>query len=65
LENFFLGQSYALSDYYTRYIMAQQQWTLEKLLQELPCMSLLLSWYIDLIRFLDISRHGGGASAAH
>ncbi|KAJ7311450.1 Metalloenzyme, LuxS/M16 peptidase-like protein, partial [Mycena albidolilacea] len=36
LENFFLGQSYALSDYYTRYIMAQQQWTLEKLLQELP-----------------------------
>ncbi|KAJ7256509.1 Metalloenzyme, LuxS/M16 peptidase-like protein [Mycena haematopus] len=36
LENFFLGQSYALSDYYGRYIVAQQQWTLEKLLKELP-----------------------------
>ncbi|KAJ7709455.1 Metalloenzyme, LuxS/M16 peptidase-like protein [Mycena rosella] len=36
LENFFLGQSYALSDYYGRYIMAQQQWTIEKLLEELP-----------------------------
>ncbi|KAF7363794.1 Insulin-degrading enzyme [Mycena sanguinolenta] len=36
LENFFLGQSYSLSDYYGRYIMAQQQWTLDKLLQELP-----------------------------
>ncbi|KAK7038049.1 insulin-degrading enzyme [Favolaschia claudopus] len=36
LENFFLGQSYSLSDYYGRYITAQQQWTLDKLLQELP-----------------------------
>ncbi|KAJ7723946.1 Metalloenzyme, LuxS/M16 peptidase-like protein, partial [Mycena maculata] len=36
LENFFLGQSYSLSDYYGRYIVAQQQWTLEKLLVELP-----------------------------
>ncbi|KAJ7085711.1 Metalloenzyme, LuxS/M16 peptidase-like protein [Mycena belliarum] len=36
LENFFLGQSYSLSDYYGRYILAQQQWTLEQLLKELP-----------------------------
>ncbi|KAJ6490605.1 Metalloenzyme, LuxS/M16 peptidase-like protein [Mycena vitilis] len=36
LENFFLGQSYSLSDYYGRYIMAEQQWTIEKLLHELP-----------------------------
>jgi insulysin len=40
LENFFLGQSYALSDYYGRYITAQQQWTLEKLLEQLPSTSL-------------------------
>ncbi|KAJ7172120.1 Metalloenzyme, LuxS/M16 peptidase-like protein [Mycena filopes] len=36
LENFFLGQSYSLSDYYGRYILAEQQWTIEKLLEELP-----------------------------
>ncbi|KAF8205797.1 Metalloenzyme, LuxS/M16 peptidase-like protein [Mycena galopus ATCC 62051] len=36
LDNFFLGQSYSLSDYYGRFIMAQQQWTIEKLLNELP-----------------------------
>ncbi|KAJ7112437.1 Metalloenzyme, LuxS/M16 peptidase-like protein [Mycena crocata] len=36
LENFFLGQSYSLSDYYGRYMLAQRQWTLEKLLEELP-----------------------------
>ncbi|KAJ7286255.1 Metalloenzyme, LuxS/M16 peptidase-like protein [Mycena rebaudengoi] len=36
LENFFLGQSYALSDYYGRYIMSQQQWTMEQLLEQLP-----------------------------
>ncbi|KAJ6525427.1 Metalloenzyme, LuxS/M16 peptidase-like protein [Mycena vulgaris] len=36
LENFFLGQSYVLSDYYGRYMMAQQQWTVAKLLEELP-----------------------------
>ncbi|KAJ7632954.1 Metalloenzyme, LuxS/M16 peptidase-like protein [Roridomyces roridus] len=36
LENFFLGQSYSLSDYYGRYILAQKQWTMEELLKELP-----------------------------
>ncbi|KAJ7137711.1 insulin-degrading enzyme [Mycena epipterygia] len=36
LDNFFLGQSYVLSDHYARYIMTQRQWRLETLLQELP-----------------------------
>ncbi|KAF5380968.1 hypothetical protein D9615_004092 [Tricholomella constricta] len=34
-ENFFLGQSYSLSDYFGRYIMTEQQWTLEEKLKEL------------------------------
>ncbi|KAF8163442.1 Metalloenzyme, LuxS/M16 peptidase-like protein [Crassisporium funariophilum] len=35
-ENFFLGQSYSNSDYYGRYLMAQQQWTIDEKLKELP-----------------------------
>ncbi|KAJ7217182.1 Metalloenzyme, LuxS/M16 peptidase-like protein [Mycena pura] len=36
LENFFLNQSYMLSNHYARYIMAEQQCTKDKLLEELP-----------------------------
>ena len=35
-RNFFLGQSYTLSDYYARYIMTETQWTIEEKLKELP-----------------------------
>ncbi|KAH9483963.1 Putative zinc protease [Psilocybe cubensis] len=35
-ENFSLGQSYSLSDYYGRYLMAQRQWTIDEKLAELP-----------------------------
>ncbi|THU88604.1 hypothetical protein K435DRAFT_679530 [Dendrothele bispora CBS 962.96] len=35
-ENFFLGQSYQLSDYYGRYTMTEQQWTIDEYLKELP-----------------------------
>ncbi|KAJ4475639.1 insulin-degrading enzyme [Lentinula aciculospora] len=35
-ENFFLGQSYQLSEYYGRYLMTQEQWTLDEYLKELP-----------------------------
>lgn len=35
-RNFFLGQSYTLSDYYARYIMTETQWTIEEKLRELP-----------------------------
>ncbi|KDR81747.1 hypothetical protein GALMADRAFT_58881 [Galerina marginata CBS 339.88] len=38
-ENFFLGQSYSLSDYYGRYLMAERQWTVEEKLSELPSVS--------------------------
>ncbi|KAF9000402.1 Metalloenzyme, LuxS/M16 peptidase-like protein [Cyathus striatus] len=34
-ENFFLGQSYTLSDYFGRYLLAERQWTLEEKLKEL------------------------------
>ena len=34
-RNFFLGQSYTLSDYYARYIMTETQWTVEEKLKEL------------------------------
>jgi len=36
-ENFFFGQSYQLSDYYGRYLLSAQQWTLVEKLEELPC----------------------------
>lgn len=36
-ENFFLGQSYQLSDYYGRYIMNEKQWTILEKLQVLGC----------------------------
>ncbi|GLB34808.1 putative peptidase M16 family protein [Lyophyllum shimeji] len=35
-ENFFLGQSYSLSDYFGRYAMTERQWTLEEKLKDLP-----------------------------
>lgn len=39
-ENFFLGQSYQLSDYYGRYLMTQEQWTVDEYLKELPSESM-------------------------
>jgi insulysin len=36
-ENFFLGQSYQLSDYYGRYFMNEKQWTISEKLQVLDC----------------------------
>ncbi|KAJ4493396.1 Metalloenzyme, LuxS/M16 peptidase-like protein [Lentinula lateritia] len=38
-ENFFLGQSYQLSEYYGRYLMTQEQWTVDEYLKELPTIS--------------------------
>ncbi|KAF5347143.1 hypothetical protein D9757_013657 [Collybiopsis confluens] len=35
-ENFFLGQSYQLSEYYGRYLMTKEQWTVDESLKELP-----------------------------
>lgn len=35
-ENFFLGQSYQLSEYYGRYMLTEQQWTVHEKLAELP-----------------------------
>ncbi|KAH7923541.1 hypothetical protein BV22DRAFT_1015236 [Leucogyrophana mollusca] len=35
-ENFFLSQSYRLSDYYGRYMLTDKQWTLEEKLPEVP-----------------------------
>ena len=34
-RNFFLGQSYTLSDYYARYILTETQWTVEEKLKEI------------------------------
>ncbi|PFH54234.1 hypothetical protein AMATHDRAFT_53111 [Amanita thiersii Skay4041] len=34
-ENFFMGQSYHLSDYYGRYLLTECQWTVEEKLKEL------------------------------
>jgi insulysin len=39
-QNFFLGQSYSLSDYFGSYALTDQLWSLEENLKELPCMSL-------------------------
>ncbi|KAJ7074118.1 Metalloenzyme, LuxS/M16 peptidase-like protein [Mycena amicta] len=36
LENFWLGQSYTLSEYFARYATSETQWTTEELLKELP-----------------------------
>ncbi|PPQ98811.1 hypothetical protein CVT24_003365 [Panaeolus cyanescens] len=38
-ENFFLGQSYTLSDYYGRYLMTERQWTVDEKLKELPAIT--------------------------
>lgn len=35
-QNFFLGHSYSISDYYGRYLMAARQWTIEEKMAELP-----------------------------
>ncbi|KAF7295456.1 Insulin-degrading enzyme [Mycena indigotica] len=36
LENFWLGQSYTLSDHFARYATSEIQWSTEEMLQELP-----------------------------
>ena len=36
-ENFFLGQSYRISDYYGHYLMNERQWTIKEKLEVLPC----------------------------
>jgi insulysin len=36
-ENFFLGQTYQLSDYYGRYLITERQWTILEKLQALGC----------------------------
>ncbi|KXN92195.1 Insulin-degrading enzyme [Leucoagaricus sp. SymC.cos] len=35
-RNFFLGQSYTISDYLGRYLLSERQWTIEEELKELP-----------------------------
>lgn len=35
-RNFFLGQSYSVSDYFGRYLLTEKQWTIEEELKELP-----------------------------
>jgi len=35
-ENFFLGQTYRISDYFGRYLLTQKQWTIEETLKEIP-----------------------------
>ncbi|KAI6045609.1 Metalloenzyme, LuxS/M16 peptidase-like protein [Pisolithus marmoratus] len=35
-DNFFMNQSYHLSDYYGRYMLTHQTWTIQELLEELP-----------------------------
>ncbi|KAI0032813.1 Metalloenzyme, LuxS/M16 peptidase-like protein [Vararia minispora EC-137] len=34
-ENFFLGQTYRISDYYTRYLLNERQWTIQEKLEAL------------------------------
>ena len=39
-ENFFLGQSYQISDYYGRYLITEKQWTLKEKLEVLQNISI-------------------------
>ncbi|KAF9495865.1 hypothetical protein BDN71DRAFT_1447054 [Pleurotus eryngii] len=39
-ENFFLGQSYQLSEYYARYLLTEQQWTHQEKLAVLPSVTI-------------------------
>jgi len=41
-RNFFLGQSYLISDYFGRYLLSERQWTTEEQSAELPCVYLIL-----------------------
>lgn len=38
-ENFFMGQSYHLSDYYGKYLLAENQWTVDEKLKQLSSIS--------------------------
>lgn len=37
-DNFFLGQPYRLADYFGRYLMTKDQWTIAEKLAEISCM---------------------------
>ncbi|KAF9265707.1 hypothetical protein L218DRAFT_957335 [Marasmius fiardii PR-910] len=39
-ENFFMGQSYGLANYYTSYILSEKAWKIEELLRALPGITL-------------------------
>lgn len=41
-----MNQSYQLSDYYGRYILTHQAWTIEEQLKELPGMYIMLGYDI-------------------
>lgn len=42
-ENFFLEQSFRISDYFTRYLLTHKQWTLKEKLEEISS-SYSLTW---------------------
>jgi insulysin len=44
-ENFFLGQSYQISDYFGRYLVTEKQWTLKEKLDILPSELMFLFLY--------------------
>lgn len=62
-ENFFLGQSYQLSDYYGRYFMNEKQWTILEKLQVLDCEPVdLVAEKDSLIDLLFCSCHSGAST---
>lgn len=36
-ENYFLGSPYRLSNYYSRYLLSEREWTMDELLAEVSC----------------------------
>lgn len=62
-ENFFLGQSYQLSDYHGRYFMDEKQWTVLEKLQVLDCEPFdLIAEKENLIDLLFCSCHSGAST---
>lgn len=49
-ENFFLGQTYQLSEYYGKYPLYENLWLLNEKLPEIACKSLILFYQLWLTR---------------
>jgi secreted Zn-dependent insulinase-like peptidase len=56
-ENFFLGQTYRISDYYGRYLLNEKQWTIQEKLAALSSTYNGVSHFIRELTWLHLVSH--------